>query len=131
MDTCYIAKGYMLFYLDSGGIKYIINDKEDEIKSQINLLGDYVPAEFITESVESRNKFKKYSLMSGNEFIKDVEKGYLTYQDGGISEIFVDGYKSNLGVQHTMMGDGDFRVTLEVLAEICKNHTVEVNWANR
>ena len=73
-----------------------------------------------------------YDLMSGEEFLKMVQEGYLTNYDGSVATVFVDGYISNLGL-YTDDGfmSGDFLVDEELWLQICDNYKVEVNWANK
>lgn len=71
-------------------------------------------------------------LMSGEKFLEYVNSGCITNYDGHVSNVFVDGYISNLGL-YTENGfecDG-FQVDEELWLQICDNYKVEVNWANK
>ena len=72
-----------------------------------------------------------YSLMSGEDFIRDIESGCIIDDDGRIADVFVDGYISNLGIHHNGFTSGNFLVNKETFLDICKNYKVEVNWANK
>lgn len=72
-----------------------------------------------------------YSLMSGKVFIDSVDSGCITDYDGDIANVFIDGYNSNLGLHHKGLSDGRFLVDKDTFLDICKNHKVEVNWANK
>lgn len=73
-----------------------------------------------------------YDLMSGQEFLKAVQNGYLTNYDGSVAQVFVDGYISNLGLfTEDGFQCGDFTVDEELWLQICGNYKVEVNWANK
>ena len=73
-----------------------------------------------------------YDLMSGKKFLKMVTEGYFINDDGTVSNVFVDGYISNLGL-YTENGFecGGFLVDEELWLQICDNYKVEVNWANK
>lgn len=45
--------------------------------------------------------------------------------------VHVDGYLSNLGIIADTFEDGKFLVTMDILEEICHEHEVLVNWANK
>jgi hypothetical protein len=72
-----------------------------------------------------------YSLINGEEFIRDIESGCITDYDGEIAEVFVDGYISNLGLHHNGFTSGNFLVDKETFLDICNTYKVEVNWANK
>jgi hypothetical protein len=73
-----------------------------------------------------------YDLMSGQEFLEAVQDGYLSNYDGSVAQVFVDGYISNLGLfTEDGFQCGDFTVDEELWLQICDNHKVEVNWANK
>lgn len=72
-----------------------------------------------------------YHLMSGEEFFKHVDSGCIIDNDGSLANIFIDGYDSNLGLHHKGLSDGNFLVDKNTFLDICKNHKVEVNWANK
>ena len=73
-----------------------------------------------------------YDLYSGQEFLNLVKDKCIMNDDGTVADIFVDGYKSNLGL-YTEEGfeDGAFKVDEELWLQICDNYQVEVNWANK
>lgn len=73
-----------------------------------------------------------YDLYSGEEFLELVKSRCFTNYDGTVADIFVDGYKSNLGL-YTENGFecGGFQVDEELWLHICDNYKVEVNWANK
>lgn len=80
------------------------------------------------------DRFSKniYDLFSGEEFLKMVQDHSITNYDGTVADVFVDGYKSNLGI-YTYDGFecGGFQVDEELWLQICDNYKVEVNWANK
>lgn len=81
---------------------------------------------------EDRFEKSVYDLMSGEKFLEAVQTGCITNYDGGVADVFVDGYISNLGL-YTENGFecGGFQVDEELWLQICDNHRVEVNWANK
>lgn len=72
-----------------------------------------------------------YDLMDGLDFLKQVESGCITDYDGNLSNVFVDGYDSNLGLICGGFGQGQFCVTRDTFRELCMNHDIKVNWANK
>lgn len=70
-------------------------------------------------------------IMKGEEFLKCVEDGCFVDYDGTLSKIYVDGYKSNLGLSHKGITQGKFLVDGEVFKNLCKEHHVLVDWANK
>ena len=72
-----------------------------------------------------------YDLFDGKTFLEYVLDGSITDYDGSIVEILVDGYISNLGLAVENLMQGDFLVDEKAWLDICENHKVEVNWANK
>lgn len=72
-----------------------------------------------------------YDLFDGKTFLEYVLDGSITDYDGSIAEILVDGYISNLGLAVENLMQGDFLVDEKAWLDICENHKVEVNWANK
>lgn len=81
---------------------------------------------------EDRFSENIYDLFSGEEFLKMVQDHSIINYDGTVADVFVDGYKSNLGL-YTDNGFecGGFQVDDELWLQICDNYKVEVNWANK
>ena len=81
---------------------------------------------------EDRFTISIYDLYSGKEFLELVKSGCITNYDGTVADVFVDDYKSNLGL-YTEEGFecGGFQVDEELWLHICDNYKVEVNWANK
>lgn len=73
-----------------------------------------------------------YDLYSGEQFLDLVKAKCIMNYDGHVSDVFVDGYRSNLGL-YTENGFecGGFQVDEELWLQICDNYKVEVNWANK
>ena len=72
-----------------------------------------------------------YDLVDGEKFLEWVASGCIIDDDGSIANVFVDGYDSNLGLHHKGLSDGGFLVDKDTFLSICKEHRVEVNWANK
>ena len=77
------------------------------------------------------DEFSIYNLMSGEEFLHDVDNGLLIDYDGSLAEVFVDGYISNLGLRHMGIRQGQFLTTKEFWENLMKTSKIEVNWANK
>ena len=72
-----------------------------------------------------------YDLFSGKEFLQMVEEDCIIDYDGSLSDIFVDGYKSNLEFVANNFCQGKFLVTTEIFRELCDEYNIQVNWANK
>jgi hypothetical protein len=119
------AKGKMIFRYTNSGIQTQLYDRDYYLKQHDNN-SNYV--DFIYDTHFNRTT---YDLMTGKGFYKDVDDTSLIDYDGSIADIFVDGYLSNLGLAHKGMCQGDFLVDGEVWLELCNEHTIKVNWANK
>jgi hypothetical protein len=77
------------------------------------------------------DEFPIYDLMSGEEFLYDVDNGFFIDYDGSLAEVFVDGYISNLGLRHKGIRQGRFLTTKRFWEELMETDRIEVNWANK
>lgn len=121
----YKTKGRLDFVATIDDIKVGIRDKEWYRKDW----GHDATFEMFWEDRFSENI---YDLFSGEEFLKMVQDHSIINYDGTVADVFVDGYKSNLGL-YTENGFecGGFQVDDELWLQICDNYKVEVNWANK
>lgn len=77
------------------------------------------------------DEFPIYDLMSGEEFLNDVDNGLFIDYDGTLAEVFVDGCISNLGLWHVGIRQGRFLATKEFWENLMRTNKIEVNWANK
>ena len=77
------------------------------------------------------NEKRIYDLLPGMDFYYAVDHGCFIDYDGTLDCIFVDGYLSNLGLSHKGIHQGEFLVTGDVFKQLCEEHRIEVNWANK
>lgn len=143
LEKGYKAKGYITFglCLDDDGeyqLRFRLYELEDILAdrmkwlSDIPNLPDYEEAiEHLKEEVQLDNTYMIADLMDGIEFLEDVLDGSFIDYDGTLAEIFVDGYKSNLGLAAGGIEQGKFLVDENVFRMICEEYKVEVNWANK
>jgi len=136
MSKTYKAKGDIFFVYvsdeDSCGIGCVTKDIEDMIKEYTkHCPNDKDFEKVVREDIEDRYTYDDYDLMSGIDFLESVLSGSITDYDGCISQIFVDGYKSNLGLCTDNLIDGEFLVDEFTFRDICSEHDVKVNWANK
>ena len=80
--------------------------------------------------------YQKYTyedcdIMSGIDFLQDVKNNCLSDYDGYIERVFVDGYKSNLGLLTDNLQSGDFLVTEDVWEKLCVEHDIQISWCNK
>lgn len=136
MDKTYKAKGNIIFVYrsdkESCGIGYFTREIEDLIKERTKYCPDDKKFEkIVREDIENHYTYDDYDIMSGIDFLESVLSGSITDYDGSIAQIFVDGYKSNLGLCTDNLIDGEFLIDEFTFREICSEHKVEVNWANK
>lgn len=123
----FLNKGFLTFYLTQEGLTIRTINRDDYISSMFPNMS--------MEEYESITDFKFnktiYSMFDGQEFVDMIKKGCITSYDGFISEIYVDGYLSNLGIISDTFEDGEFLVSIEMFEELCQDYEVLVNWANK
>lgn len=123
----FLNKGFLTFYLTQEGLTIRRINRDDYISSMFPNMS--------MEEYESFTDFKFnktiYSMFDGQEFVDMIKKRYITSYDGFISEIYVDGYLSNLGIISDTFEDGEFLVSIEMFEELCQDYEVLVNWANK
>ena len=104
--------GYIQFRYTTEGIKYI-TEEYDDIMIELSArepIGD---------------------IMTGEEFFNDVDSGCLINYDGILSNVWLNGKLTNLGLAHKGMSQGKFMVDGKTWLEICNKCTVKVEWCNR
>lgn len=110
--TKYTPKGRITFIYFEDQIKFFTEDYEEE------MLG------FYEETICG-------DMMGGKEFYEDVDCGGIIDYDGMLGEVFVNGYKSNLGLCHKGLCQGHFIVDGSTWLDICDEFNVEVEWCNK
>lgn len=128
----YKAKGYLIFRLGPDGIETQTYDRNYYLNRNRKYHADEKMVKDIVDGMY-RWQFTKdvYDLYDGKDFLEDVKSYCITDYDGSIADVFVDGYKSNLGLSAGNIMSGDFLVSEEVWLDICETFAVEVNWANK
>ena len=131
----YKEKGIMTFVL---GMK---DQRTPKIMTYTRTVDEIVEEHISDFPVKDKNKIKQFyksmytahdiDLFDGLEFIEAIRNDLISNYDGNISYIYVDGYRSNLGLTCEGFIDGEFIVTEDVFREICNNYKVEVSWANK
>lgn len=128
-DKTYQSKGFMLFQLDDDfDLTYqtqtvTLDDILNQYSEELRGIFRPVVAKMFTHSV--------YDLMSGEEFLDAVRSTCITDDDGTLSDIFVDGFCTDLGLTEAELSQGKFLVSGKVFEKICNEHEVLVNWANK
>ncbi len=128
MKDKFMVKGTLAYAYDAKqGLMCYTNDTNVlEVAKQYG-----IPIDFAKSLVADLNTREIYDLMNGLDFLEQVESGCITDYDGSLSEVFVDGYDSNLGLICGGFGQGQFCVTGDTFRELCMNHDIKVNWANK
>lgn len=120
----FISKGDIDFAYGKDGMMYRVWQLEDLRRLYHGVLTD--------DMIKDMHcTYNIYDLFSGKEFLQMVEEGCIIDYDGSLSDIFVDGYKSNLGLVSDDFCQGKFLVITEIFRELCDEYDVQVNWANK
>lgn len=114
--------GLINFYYDHGNLSYVKCNGTDMC---------FNFADIIFQPSQLFQPVNIYDLIPGNEFAEYIKCGEFIDDDGSIADVFVDGYKSNLGIYTRNFQQGNFMVDLDTFKHLCKRHKIEVNWANR
>jgi hypothetical protein len=108
----YIPKGTITFGYINGEIKFFT-------------------AEYPKEYEEMYSEVICGDMMSGKDFYECVDGGGIIDYDGCIGNVYVNGYKSNLGLFHRGLCQGHFIVDGPTWLDICDEFDVEVEWCNK
>ena len=109
-------KGEVYFFLKNGYIETFYKEYTEEQKSYVNLY---------------RTEIEVEDLIDGETFAEYVEDGCFIDYDGSISQIFVDDYKSNLGIWDKGIHQGEFCIGLYDFKRLCNQYKIEVDWVNK
>jgi len=109
-------KGEVYFFLKNGYIETFYKEYTEEEKSYVNLY---------------RTEIEVEDLIDGETFAEYVEDGCFIDYDGSISQIFVDDYKSNLGIWDYGIHQGEFCVGIYDFRKLCEQFKIEVDWVNK
>ena len=111
-EKVYSPKGTITFAYVDDEIKFFIEDYPKAFKEMYTqiICGD---------------------MMSGKDFYEDVDGGGIIDYDGILGNIYVNGYKSNLGLFHRGLCQGNFIVDGQTWLDICDEFNVEVEWCNK
>lgn len=112
----------MDIYRAKGAVKYYYSGGE-----MIDVYREYKPWE-IEMNID---EYRIYDLIEGKAFLEDVRAGLFIDYDGVISDVFIDGYVSNLGLFCNGICQGCFMLSENDWEEMCNKHKIEVNWANK
>ena len=118
----FICMGLMTFRLTPEIEEYSIQTLDDMCRGKEHMR-DYYEEMFLTVHIAD--------LMDGEEFYEAVDSRCIIDYDGFLDCIIVDGYKTNLGLCHEGLCQGQFLLNGELFLEYCKEHDVKVNWANK
>ena len=108
----YSPNGYITFVYESDGVHYIPKDYEEHMK-------DFYEVEICGQ------------LMSGKDFYDCVNSGCIIDYDGSLGYVFVNGYRTNLGLVHKGLCQGGFIVDGPTWLDLCDTTNIEVEWCNK
>ncbi len=137
-----LAKGTMNFYAYCNPYDLQHVSIRTQITSRDELLGmslskrfterlNPLEKEHLSESIKSAYTFEVYNLYPGKTFASYVEQSTITNNDGIMSEVFVDGCVSNLGLLAQSFCQGQFIVDMGTWKRLCDEHDILVNWYNK
>lgn len=124
----YKSKGLILFRLGKEGIETQTFDKDYYINKYKN---DGIDSKTSRLMFCMNHELDVYNLIEGEKFLRRVESYGIMDYDGHIAEVYVDGYKSNLGLATDNLTQGDFLVSRDVWLDLCDTYKIEVNWVNK
>lgn len=110
--TMYVPKGRITFICKDEGIVYTTENYTEDM------------LDFYEEMICG-------DIMSGKEFYECVDRGGIIDYDGMLGEVFVDGYKSNLGLCHRGLCQGGLIVDGDIWLDLCDEFNIEVEWCNK
>lgn len=126
-DKTYQSKGFMIFKLDDDfNLAYQTDTVDDMLSQYSERLRDAMRPEIVKAFT-----YQVYDLMSGKKFLDAVRSKCIMDYDGTLSDIFVDGFDTNLGLSEAGLSQGQFLVSGKVFEQLCNEHEVLVNWANK
>jgi hypothetical protein len=119
-----------LFRFTKNGLEYFKQVKDDI--DLYKIAKDMLTGDSLERFDNDHFSFEVYDLMDGKEFIQDVENGCFTNDDGWINAIYVDGYKSNLGIAEGNLQSGELLMDGESFRDLCEDfEEVKVDWVNK
>lgn len=123
----YQSKGFMSFQLDDDfDLAYQITTINDILSHYPEAMQDALKPGIIDTFTRP-----VYDLMPGDEFLDAVRSTCIMDDDGELADIFVDGFRTNLGLNEDGFLQGRFLVSGKVFEQLCDEHKVLVNWANK
>ena len=126
-DKTYQSKGFMSFQLgDDFDHAYRTVTIDDMLSQYSERLRDEMRPEIVKAFT-----YQVYDLMPGKGFLDAVRSSCIIDDDGILSDIFVDGFDTNLGLSEAGLSQGQFLVSGKVFEQLCNEHEVLVNWANK
>lgn len=120
------SKGIMTFLLsDDLELAYIK-------KTANEIIAQYQYHESIRQTIKDSMFTREiYHLISGPEFLHMIRNHLIIDNDGSIADVFVDGFRSNLGICEAGFQQGEFLVTGTAFETLCEKHEITINWANK
>lgn len=128
MEKYFNYKGYLNFVYSNDSVNTYFFDKEN---TELLITLKKMSKEAYDSAYVNEFRSRVYDLFDGKEFISLVRMGTLTDYDGYASDIFVNGYKSNLGLFSPNMLIEGFMVDLDYFESLCETNEIKVNWVNK
>lgn len=127
----FLAKGLILFFVSKDDELFTIRFDRDyytEYYKQYGEMGEIM----LNDKYEREFTYDIYHQISGKEFLNCVKTGCFTDYDGHIAEVFVDGFKSNIGlITDNLVSGGEFFMDEDAWNKLCEDYKVSVNWVNK
>ena len=126
-EKTYQSKGFMTFKLnDDFELAYQTITVNDMLSHYPEEMRDALKPGIIETLT-----YPVYDLMPGKEFLDAVRSTCIIDDDGTLSDIFIDGFRTNLGLDEAGLSQGGFLVSGQIFEQLCDEHEVLVNWANK
>ena len=125
------AKGLIIFFVSKNDELFTVEFDKDYYTEMYKQYGE-IGKQMLADKYERDFTFDIYYLISGKEFLDCVKCSGFTDYDGYIKDVYVDGFKSNVGlISDNLISGGDFYMDEDAWSKLCEDYDVKVNWVNK
>ena len=125
------AKGLIIFFISKNDELFTVKFDKDYYTEMYKQYGE-IGKQMLADKYERDFTFDIYHLISGKELLNCVKCSGFTDYDGYIKDVYVDDFKSNVGlISDNLISGGDFYMDEDAWSNLCENYDVKVNWVNK